>query len=161
MSAETKTDKKVLEIEPTINEYYGIDDDKVNDVSTEQKSMIQASLQKKLERVTKDYHMHLRGRIIDLIDKKNWADFGLVAAPGQKPDPKFEVATYHKDPNKYEKRYEKEVMGYTDPKMGGMFPDKWETRKTYDAVLLKDKQNISNLNTIAKKFGIVLKAYRE
>lgn len=165
MSEDIKTkSEKLLEVDDSINSYYGIEETKVFDMTTEKKSRIQASLTKQLERATKRYHSHLRGRILELIDPSDWPKFGLLPNPGGKPDPKFDPLVYHKDTKGYEKRYAEKVSGYAAidfPEFGeNPYQQKIELKNVYEKELDKDKENILNINTIAKKYGIRLTPYK-
>lgn len=165
MSEESKTkSEKLLEVDDSINSYYGIEETKVFDMTTEKKSRILASLTKQLERATKRYHSHLRGRILELIDPLDWPKFGLLPNPGGKPDPKFDPTLYHKDTNGYEKRYAEKVSGYAEidfPEFGSNpYQQKIELKNVYKKQLEDDKKLIHDINTIAKKYGIRLVPYK-
>jgi hypothetical protein len=165
MSEESKTkSEKLLEQDDSINNYYGIEETKVFDMTSEKKTRITAMLQKQLERATKRFHAHLRGRILELVDPNDWAKFGLLPNPGQKPDPKFDPAFYHKDPKGYEKRYLEKVSGFSVidfPEFGANpYQQKIELKQVYEKELDRDRENILHVNTIAKKYGIKLTPYK-
>jgi hypothetical protein len=165
MSEETKTkSEKLLEADDTINNYYGIEETKVYDMTSEKKTRITSSLQKQLERATKRFHAHLRGRILELIDPSDWVKFGVLPNPGQKPDPKFDPAIYHKDVKGYEKRYQDKVSGFAAIDMPEFsenpYQQKIELKNVYEKELERDRENINNINLVAKKYGIKLTPYK-
>jgi hypothetical protein len=163
MSEPNKTkSEKILDVDETINSYYGIDEEKLHEISSEQKSEIQALLQLKLERITHDYHGHLRGRIMELLNPKDWEAFYIIPNPDPNGKLKFifDAAKYHKDQKSYEKRYAAKVLGISALAIEGIGTvgnDKVKLREVYAYHLKKDLQKISDLNTIAHSYGIILK----
>ena len=158
MSETKSTKKEVLEIDESIKSYYNLDEKKDFDMSAEQQGRLAAALQKKLEKVSKDYYRHLCGRIYDLIDPKDWDAFFFIYTPNQKPTMTLDYDKYRRDAVGYEKRYNTKVQGYTNVDVGfGMVDgDKAKLRDSYLQTIQTDKQNINKINDWAHKIGAKL-----
>ena len=87
------------------------------------------------------YKHHLRSRVVEFIDAKDWKAFGVL------PEPKsdFNYDLYAKNPDKYEKMMQDRLARFIDPKFGG-------NKLKYEARLQHDR----NLTKHRAKFQIML-----
>lgn len=101
------------------------------------------------------YKAMLRGRIIELVDKQKWKEFGVKLLDNGQADKGFDYDIYAKSPEKYEKAYQEQVAKYIDPKYGGnklMF----ELKMQYERNLTKHRGKFANLMANARKENILL-----
>jgi hypothetical protein len=104
----------------------------------------------------KQYKSHLRARIIEMVDPRDWKLFGVKASEdGKTALEGFDFKLFQKDPEKYEALYKEKTSRYVDPKFGGN-RIMWDLKLQHDKNLTKHRAKHAKLMADTRRLNIAL-----